>query len=164
MINCTAAVQIAVSFLWAIYTAAIAPSTVRRANSQMNISCTAAVHIAFAFHFIMFIVPTLPRPSLMHTTILYETVGTLCNKNSVPRSPKSMLSEIVHWEWIRGMCISTMLGGGGIVPTVTQSHTGLHDRPMESSTHELAKLSSLFSGYRKCLKLQNWYQNVLLCL
>ena len=23
-----------------------------------------------------------------HTTILYETVGTFCNKNSVPRSPK----------------------------------------------------------------------------
>ena len=40
--------QIGVSFLWAIYTAAIAPSTVRRANSQMNIRCTAAVHIAFA--------------------------------------------------------------------------------------------------------------------
>ena len=30
--------------------------------------------------------------------------------------------------------------------------------------HELAKLSSLFSAFRKCLKLQNWYQNVLLCL
>ena len=48
MIDCTAAVRIAVSFLWAIYTAAIAPSTVRRANSQMNINCTAAMHIAFA--------------------------------------------------------------------------------------------------------------------
>ena len=30
--------------------------------------------------------------------------------------------------------------------------------------HELAKLSSLFSAFRKCLKLQNWYQNVLFCL
>ena len=40
----------------------------------------------------------------------------------------------------------------------------LHDRPIENSTHELAKLSSLFSAFRKCLKLQNWYQNVLLCL
>ena len=47
---------------------------------------------------------------------------------------------------------------------VCQSHTGLHDRPIEDSTHELAKLSSLFSASRKCLKLQNWYQNVLLCL
>ena len=47
------------------------------------------------------------------STILYETVGTLYNKNSVPRSPKSMLSKIVHWEWIRGMCIPTLLGGGG---------------------------------------------------
>ena len=44
-----------------------------------------------------------------------------------------------------------------------QSHTGLHDRPIGSSTHELAKLSSLFTAFRKCLKLQNWYQNVL-CL
>ena len=32
------------------------------------------------------------------TTILYKTIGTFCNKNSVPRSPKSMLSKIVHWE------------------------------------------------------------------
>ena len=38
---------------------------------------------------------------------------------------------------------------------VSQPHTGLHDRPIESSTHELAKLSSLFSAFRKCLKLQN---------
>ena len=44
---------------------------------------------------------------------------------------------------------------------VSQSHTGLHDRPIESSTHELAELSSLFSAFRKCLKLQNWYHNVL---
>ena len=55
-----------------------------------------------------------------------------------------------------------------IVPIVTQSHTGLHDRPIENSTHELVKLSSLgsslFSAFRKCLKLQNWYQTVLLCL
>ena len=50
-----------------------------------------------------------------------------------------------------------------LVPTVTQSHTGLHGRPMESSTHELAKLSSLFSAFRTCLKLQNWYHNVLCC-
>ena len=28
-----------------------------------------------------------------------------------------------------------------------------------NSTHELAKLSSLFSAFRKCLKLQNWYHN-----
>ena len=28
----------------------------------------------------------------------------------------------------------------------------------------LAKLSSLFSAFRKCLKLQNWYHNVLCCL
>ena len=47
---------------------------------------------------------------------------------------------------------------------VSQSHTGLHDRPVESSTHKLAKLSSLFSAFRKCFKLQNWYQNVLCCL
>ena len=53
---------------------------------------------------------------------------------------------------------------GSAPAIVTQSHTGLHDRPMENSTHELAKLSSLFSAFRKCLKLQNWYQNVLLCL
>ena len=52
--------QIAVSFLWAIYTAAIAPSTVRRANSQMNISCTAAVHIAFALS--LTIQSVLPNP------------------------------------------------------------------------------------------------------
>ena len=51
-----------------------------------------------------------------------------------------------------------------LVPIATQSHTGLHDRPIENTTHELAKLSSLFSAFRKCLKLQNWYQNVLLCL
>ena len=52
-----------------------------------------------------------------------------------------------------------------LVPIVTQSHTGLHERPIQNSTHELAKLSSLFSAFRKCLKLQNWwYQNVLLCL
>ena len=54
--------------------------------------------------------------------------------------------------------------GALVVPIVTQSHTGLHDRPIENSTHEQAKLSSLFSAFRKCLKLQNWYQNVLLCL
>ena len=35
---------------------------------------------------------------------------------------------------------------------------------LENSTHELAKLSSLFSAFRKCLKFQKWYQNVLLCL
>ena len=40
--------------------------------------------------------------------------------------------------------------------SVTQSHTGLHE---QNSSHELAKLSSLFSAFRKCLKLQNWYQN-----
>ena len=49
----------------------------------------------------------------LDTTILYETVGTFCNKNSVPHSPKSMLSKIVHCEWIRGMCIPTLLGGRG---------------------------------------------------
>ena len=32
------------------------------------------------------------------------------------------------------------------------------------TAHKLAKLSSLFYAFRKCLKLQNWYQNVLLCL
>ena len=42
-----------------------------------------------------------------------------------------------------------------LVPTVTQSHTGLHDRPIENSIHELAKLSLLFFAFRKCLKLQN---------
>ena len=51
-----------------------------------------------------------------------------------------------------------------VVPTVIQSHTGLHDRPIENSTHKLAKLSSLFSAFRKYLKLQNWYHNVLCCL
>ena len=33
-------------------------------------------------------------------------------------------------------------------PTVTQSH----DRPIEDFTHELAKLSSLFSAFWKCLR------------
>ena len=37
--------------------------------------------------------------------------------------------------------------GLSLVPIVTQSRTGLHDRPIENSTHELAKLSSLFSAY-----------------
>ena len=46
-------------------------------------------------------------------TILYKTVGTFCNKTSVPRSPKSMLSSRVYWKWIRGMRIPTLLGGGG---------------------------------------------------
>ena len=47
-----------------------------------------------------------------------------------------------------------------VVPIVTQSHTGLHwQTNIENSTHELAKLSSLFSAFRKCLKLQNWYHN-----
>ena len=32
---------------------------------------------------------------------------------------------------------------------------------IKNSSHELAKLSSLFSAFRKCLKLQNWYHNVL---
>ena len=41
---------------------------------------------------------------------------------------------------------------GAVVPIVTQSHTGLHDRPIEKSTHEMAKLSSLFSAFIKCLK------------
>ena len=51
------------------------------------------------------------------------------------------------------------IGTETLVPTVTQSHdTGLHESPIENSTHELAKLSSLFSAFRKCLKLQNWYQ------
>ena len=31
----------------------------------------------------------------------------------------------------------------------------------EFCSHELAKMSSLFSAFRKCFKLQNWYQNVL---
>ena len=71
MINCTAAVQIAVSFLWAINTAAIAPSTVRRANSQMNIRCTAAVHIAFALPY------THPRWRLFWVMLLFfDTVTT----------------------------------------------------------------------------------------
>ena len=30
---------------------------------------------------------------------------------------------------------------------------------IQNSSHKLAKLSSLFSAFRKCLKLQNWYQN-----
>ena len=51
-----------------------------------------------------------------------------------------------------------------LVLTVTQSHTGLHDRPIENSTHERAKLSSPFSAFRKCLKWQNWYHYVLCCL
>ena len=34
----------------------------------------------------------------------------------------------------------------------------------EFCSHELAKISSLFSAFRKCFKLQNWYQNVLCCL
>ena len=55
------------------------------------------------------------------------------------------------WGWYYSL--------GPIVPTVTQSHTGLHDRPIENSTHELVKLSSLFSAFRKCLKLQNWYMD-----
>ena len=38
------------------------------------------------------------------------------------------------------------------------------DQYLENSTHELAKLSSLFSAFRKCLKLQTWYHNVLCCL
>ena len=44
---------------------------------------------------------------------MYKTVGTFCNKYSVPRFPKSMLSRIVHRERIRAMCIPTLLGGGG---------------------------------------------------
>ena len=34
----------------------------------------------------------------------------------------------------------------------------------EFCSHELAKMSSLFSAFRKFFKLQNWYQNVLCCL
>ena len=51
-----------------------------------------------------------------------------------------------------------------IVPTVTQSHTGLQwqtNRELYIQTGQTV-LSSLFSAFRKCLKLQNWY--VLLCL
>ena len=40
----------------------------------------------------------------------------------------------------------------GIVPIVTQSHTGLHDRPIVNSTHELAK---------KCLHYFLLSENVL---
>ena len=50
-----------------------------------------------------------------------------------------------------------------IVPTVTQSHTGLHGRPMNRELYTNwpnCLKSPLFSGFRKCLKLQNWYQNV----
>ena len=35
------------------------------------------------------------------TTIFYKTVGTFCNKTFPARSTKSMLSRIVHCEWIR---------------------------------------------------------------
>ena len=42
---------------------------------------------------------------------------------------------------------------GGLVPIVAQSHTGLHERPIQNSTHELAKLSSLFSAFRKMFKV-----------
>ena len=45
-------------------------------------------------------------------TILYKTVGAFCNRNSVARSPKSMLSRIVNWEWIRGTFIPTLLDEG----------------------------------------------------
>ena len=37
-------------------------------------------------------------------------------------------------------------------------------KQIQNFSHELAKLSSLFSAFRKCLKLQNWYHNVLCCL
>ena len=34
-----------------------------------------------------------------------------------------------------------------LVPIVTQSHIGFHDRPIENSTHKLAKLSLLFPAF-----------------
>ena len=40
-------------------------------------------------------------------------------------------------------------------------HDCVTGKLIQNSSHELAKQSSLFSAFRKCLKLQNWYQNVL---
>ena len=42
--------------------------------------------------------------------------------------------------WTHGVNVSQCIG---LVPTVTQSHTGLHGRPIENSTYELAKLNIL---------------------
>ena len=60
----------------------------------------------------------------------------------------------------RPQCTVTLNSNFAILKTssnsnpVSQSHTGLHDRPLKSSTHKLAKLSSLFSAFKKCLQLQ----------
>ena len=81
----------------------------------------------------------------------YHSAPCSTRWNGILHTPTWIQSTVsIHW----------------LVPIVTQwqSHTGLHDRPIENSTHELAKLSSLFSAFRKCLKLPNWYHNVLCCL
>ena len=73
---------------------------------------------------------------------------------------QKIYDEIFGWfVYSSALCL-----GMALVPIVTQSHTGLHDRPIVNSTHELAKMSSLFSSFRKCFTLQNWYQNVSCCL
>ena len=73
-----------------------------------------------------------------------------------------MTSLAPSWQCEPMACGVSLKGSSNSNP-VCQSHTGLHDRPIENSTHELAKLSSLFSAFRKCLKLQNWYHIILFC-
>ena len=66
------------------------------------------------------------------------------NFEQFSRIQKQKIYEIFGWfVWAAPMAMLR------VVLIVTQSHTGLHDRPIENSTHELAKLSSLFSAFRK---------------
>ena len=57
-----------------------------------------------------------------------------------------------------------------MILAISKYQNGLHESLnskfdlAELSLHQLAKVSSLFPAFRKCLKLQNWYQNILLCL
>ena len=98
-------------------------------------------------------IPHLVESARNHSLYMYMRVGVAC------MAPNWMLGVGVITQPARNYNKWAMPSSNS--NPVSYWVTG---KPYENSSHELAKLSSLFSAFRKCLELQNWYQNVLLCL
>ena len=108
----------------------------------------------FDFYTPSFIIP-LPLVWILLTKPMQKSVTTVCLHCSFARLKNKHIGVLA--TYIAPQCLGIpepMVWDVSLnlVPIVTQSHTGLHEKQTQNSSHQLAKLSSQFSAFRKCLK------------
>ena len=113
---------------------------------QHPISLIFAIHVSLIIPLpMMWILLTKPMQKSVTTVCLHCSFARLKNKHIGVLGTNVATMSWLHWSPVLGI-------------TVTQSHTGLHDRPIESSTY--SALSPVLSTNVVCVKTQQKHDRI----